>query len=109
MDRLLEAATESEGHSSTFISLRNENNDTQVHNMLDKLPKYANSKVWQDMIKRKASKGNMPITPKKQNEGVALPHGVGFSHRSPMNATNTTGKKRHGAHSLTTRDPQAST
>ena len=54
MDKLLEVASESEQYSSNFINLRNETGENNVHHMLNNLPKYANSKVWQDLIKRKA-------------------------------------------------------
>ena len=66
MDKLLEAASESEQHSSTFINLRNDHTESNVHHMLNNLPNYANSKVWQELIKRKASIGNVVITPSKK-------------------------------------------
>ena len=113
MDKLLEVASESEQYSSTFINLRNENGDNNVHHLLNNLPKYANSKVWQDLIKRKARvvENTVGGAPSKvdQYPGTFSPRVPGFSHRTPMNATNLTGKKRQGVQSLTARDQQAST
>ena len=69
MDKLLEVASESEQYSSNFINLRNENGDNNVHHLLNNLPKYANSKVWQDLIKQKARvvENSVGSTPQKND------------------------------------------
>lgn len=107
MDKLLEIASESEQNSTQFISLRNEGGHTAVHTMLNNLPDYVNSKVWQDWIKRKASMSNEFGTPtKKADQQQTSPRGPGFSYRKPLNVSNLTGKKPSQAHSLTTRNQQ---
>jgi len=68
--------------------------------MLNSLPKYANSQVWQEMIKRKAVLTNEVVggTPsKKQNQQLqgGSPRAPGFSHRSPLNATTNFAGKKH--------------
>ena len=51
MDRLLDTVSERE---SGLVNLADQHEQSKIGSLLNNLPNYANSRVWQDMIKQKA-------------------------------------------------------